>query len=161
MNSQAMMITKVKNIYIMLLHAISKENISIVEHCLDDKLSAEFKTMVQNNIKNNVRQVYRQLNISNVNILEENDKYLTIEATTRYIGYLVDRKTDKYVSGDNKNRTSQTVILKFRKNTTDSKILFSCPNCGAGLNINESALCPYCNRAIDDRFSPYVLCSIT
>ena len=161
MNNQAMLITKVKNIYIMLLHAISKENISIVDHYLDNDLSAEFKAIVEKNIKNNVRQVYRQLNISNVNILEENDKYLTIEATTRYIGYYVDRKTAKCVSGDNKNRISQTVVLKFRKNSTDSKILFNCPNCGAGLNINASSICSYCGIAVDDRFSPYILYSIT
>ena len=34
-------------------------------------------------------------------------------------------------------------------------------NSGAGLSINSSGICSYCSGAIDERFSPYVLCDIT
>jgi len=160
MNDYEMMITKVKNIYIMLLHAISKENISIVDYCLDDELTNKFQTIIENNIKNNVKQVFRQPNISNLHVVEEDNKYITIEAETKYISYYVDRTTNKYISGDNKNRVINSVILKVRKNNTKSKALFSCPNCGAGLKINASGICSYCGGAIDERFSPYILSSI-
>ena len=45
MTDKAMMVTKAKNIYIMLLHAISKENMSIVDHYLDDKLTQQYTEM--------------------------------------------------------------------------------------------------------------------
>jgi len=161
MPNHEMMITKVKNIYIMLLHAISKENISIVDHYLDDELTKKIKIMIDNNMKNNIKQVYRQPNISNLNIIDEDNEFVTFEADIKYIGYCVNRTTNKYISGDNKTRIFQTVILKFRKNNIESKSLFSCPNCGAGLNVNESSICSYCGVAVDERFSPYVLHSIS
>lgn len=156
-----MMITKVKNIYIMLLNAISKENISIVDHCLDDELTNKFKSLIESNIRDNIKQVFRQPNISNVYVIDENEEYITIEAETKYITYYVDRRTNKYVSGDNKTRITKDVILKVRKNSVKSKILFTCPSCGAGLKINASGICSYCGGLIDEQFSPYVLCAIT
>lgn len=160
-NNQAMMISKVKNIYIMLLHAISKENISIVDHCLDDELTKKYKTIIENNIKNNTKQLFRQLNLTNLNIVYENDEYVTFQGIARYITYYVNRNTNEYVSGDNKNRITKTITLKFRKNNVESKILYKCPNCGVGIEINASGVCSYCDAALDERFSPYILCSIT
>lgn len=156
-----MMITKVKNIYIMLLNAISKENISIVDYCLDDELTKRFQSLIENNIRNNVKQIFRQPNISNLYVIEEDSEYITLEAKTKYISYYVDRTTNKYVSGDNKTRIIKDVILKVRKNNAKAETLFTCPNCGAGLTINASGICSYCGGAIDERFSPYILSSIT
>ena len=160
MENQAMMITKVKNIYIMLLHAISQENISMVDHYIDDESTKKIRQMIDINIKNNVKPVYRQLNISNIYIISEDDKYLTIEGRVRYITYYVNRQTNKYVSGDDKTRITKNIVLKFRKNNVGHKSLFTCPSCGAGIDINASAICSYCGGAVDERFSPYVLYSI-
>jgi HD superfamily phosphohydrolase len=145
----------------MLLHAISKENISIVDHYLDDKLTKHLKEIIANNVKKNIKQIFRQPNISNLNIIQEDNEYVTIEGLTRYISYYTNRQTNKYVSGDNKNRITKTIVLKFRKNNIKSKSFYSCPNCGAGLNINLSAICSYCGLAVDERFSDYVLYSIS
>lgn len=161
MSDYEMMITRIKNIYIMLLHAIAKENISIVDHYIDDGLIKNFESIIEKNVQNNVKQVFRQPNISNVNIIDEDDEYITVEVQTRYISYYVNRKNNKHVSGDNKSRITKNVILKFRKNQTESKALFSCPNCGAGLKINTSGICDYCGLSVDERFSPYVLCYIS
>ena len=160
MSDKAIMITKVKNIYIMLLHAISNENIAMVDHFLEDNLTAEFKRIIENNIKHNVKQVYRQPNISNITIIEENSNSITLSATIKYISYFINRETNKYAHGDNKTRITKTSTLKFRKNKLTPKTLYRCQRCGAGLQINSSSICPYCDTAIDDRFSPYVLCSI-
>ena len=160
MNNNAMMITKVKNIYIMLLHAISKENIDMVDLYLDDKLTEHFKKLVANNIKNNIKEVFRQPNISDVYIINEDNEYITFETKIRYINYQVNRTTNKHVSGDNKTRISNIVHLTFRKNNTTSKALYKCPNCGVSLKINAGGVCSYCDSVIDERFSPFVLCSI-
>ena len=117
--------------------------------------------MIENNIKNNVRQVYRQPNITNISVVEEDDNYVTLRAQIRYISYFVNRKNGKFASGDDKNRISQIKILKFRKNNLKSQTLYSCRHCGAGLNINISAICSYCGSPADERFSQYVLCSIS
>ena len=160
MGFEEMTITKIKNIYIMLLHAISKEDISIVDHYLDDELTEKYKEIIANNKKNNVKQVYRQQNITDVRKIYEDSEYITFMCETKYISYLVNRKNNKIISGDNKTRIKKTIYLKFRKNDVNRRILYSCPNCGAGLNINETGICSYCGITVDERFSPYVLCSI-
>ena len=159
--SNAMTITKIKNIYIMLLHAISKENIAIVDHYLDDKLAAYYNNIIENNKKNNIKQVFRQPNITNIITIEQNEEQITIQCLIRYISYFVNRQTNKYVSGDNKNRISKTAILKFRKNNTESKTIIHCPNCGASLKVNTTSICSYCGNTLDERFSPYVLFDIS
>ena len=160
MPNQALTISKVKNIYIMLLHAISKETISMVDHYLDDKLTKKIKLDIENNIKNNVRQVFRLPNITGVTAINEDSNHVTFQCKVRYITYYVNRKTNKHVSGDKENCITKSILLKFKKNNTKHQTLYSCPTCGAGLEINASSICPYCNMAIDERFSPYVLCSI-
>jgi len=161
MTNSAMMITKVKNIYIMLLHAISKENISIVDHFLDDTLTAKINELIEKNKANDLKQLFRQQNISNLVVVEEDEEYQTIQAEIRHITYFVNRKTNKYVCGDNKTRITNTIFLKIRKNNNETKTIIQCPNCGAALKINSSAICSYCGIDIDERFSDYVLCSIS
>ncbi len=160
MNNHAMMITKVKNIYIMLLTAITKENISLVDHYLDDELTKKYKNIIDANINKNLKQVYRQLNLTNLTVVSENNDFVVLQGKTRYISYFVNRNTNEYVSGDNKNRITKSITLKFRKNNTKSQILYRCPNCGVSVNINASGVCSYCNSTLDERYSPYILCSI-
>ena len=160
MNNQAMMFTKVKNIYIMLLHAISKENLSIVDHYLDDALTKRINQTIENNKRNNVRQVFRQQNISDLVIVNEDDQQITLRGETKHITYFVNRKNNKYVSGDNKTRITSRVTLKFKKNNVESKSVIHCPNCGGALQINTTGICTYCGNAVDERFSHYVLYSI-
>ena len=160
MATEAMMITKVKNIYIMLLHAISKENISMVDHYLDDELTKKINSFIENNKENNVKLIFRQQNISDVSIISETDNTVTIQGEIKHISYFVNRKNNKYVSGDNKTRVTKNIILTFRKNDVESKTVIHCPNCGATLKINATSICNYCNQPLDERFSHYVLTSI-
>lgn len=160
MATEALMTTKVKNIYIMLLHAVSKENISLVDHYLDDRLTYKISQYIEENKANNVRQVFRQQNISNLVVVDENEESITLEADVKYITYFVNRKNNKYVSGDDKTREAHTTTLRFRKNDIERRSTIHCPNCGATLNINASSYCKYCNQPVDERFSHFVLYSI-
>ena len=157
MTNKAMIVTKAKNIYIMLLHAISKENLSIVDHYLDDKLTQKYNEIIENYQKNNIKQVFRQPNISQLSVLNENNESITFQAEVRYITYFVNRKNNKFVSGDNKTRITKNIVLSFRKNNTESKSVMHCPDCGAALKINSTGICSYCGIAVDERFSDIVL----
>lgn len=160
MYNEAMTITKVKNIYIMLLNSISTGNINKVDHYLDDNLTQYFKKVIEDNTKNNLIQKYDQLNITNVEIIKEDDQTLTISATVKYMDYKIDAKTKKIVNGNNKKRIVNYVLLGFRKNKKRDTSIYRCPNCNAGLNINNSSICTYCGSNVDERYSEYVLCSI-
>ena len=160
MQNQAMTITKIKNIYIMLLHAISKENISIVDHYLDDKLKIKINEWMETNKQNNIKIVFRQQNIANLVILQEDEHNIVFQAEIRHISYYVNRQNNKLVSGDKENRITKKVILKFRKNQVTNKTVIHCPNCGATLQINTTGICDYCQKSLNDKYSQFVLYSI-
>ena len=156
-----MMISKVKNIYIMLLHAISKENIAMVDHFLDDNLTEKIKKIIETNKAKNLKQLFRLPNISNLVMIREDNEYLTIQAEIKHITYFVNRQTNKYICGDRQTRITENVYFKLRKNNNVERSIIQCPSCGAALNINKTAICSYCGIDVDERFSDYVLCSIS
>lgn len=161
MSEEALTISKVKNIYIMLLHSITKENISIVDHFLDDNLTAMFGQMINENIKNNVKQKYGLLNISHVAKQTETADQVVFSAVVRFCDYKVDRKTNKVVEGNAEKTVTYNVLLHFRKNDVEDRVLYHCPSCGASLNHNATSICPYCNKSVDERYSKYVLTEIS
>lgn len=160
MNAKAMTISKVKNIIIMLLHAIAKDNISMVDHFLDDNLTAQFDSVIKNNIQKNVKQKFGLLNISQVSRHSQTDEKIVFSAVIRFCNYKVDRTSNKIVEGDADKTTSHNVLLHFKHNNVQARTLYRCPSCGAGLNHNATSICPYCKKAVDERYSEFVLTQI-
>jgi len=160
MKNEAITISKVKNIIIMLLHAITKENISIVDHFLDDNLTASIDKIIKENIKNNVKQKFGLLNISQVSKQGEIDGTIVFSAIIRFCDYKVNRKNNQVVEGDEFKKTTHNVFLHFKHSNIKPKSLYNCPFCGAGLSINTTSLCQYCKRPVDERYSEYVLTNI-
>ena len=160
MENEELNISKIKNIYIMLLTAIAEDNIDRVDHFLDDTLANRYREIVNNNINKNVKQKFEMLNITNVSIINETKDTLVVNAKTRYVNYKVNRKNNSLVEGNNISRQTYSVILKFRKTNVKSQIAYECPGCGASLNLNEKSICEHCGRPIDERYSPLVLTEI-
>ena len=161
MINEALTIGKVKNIIIMLLHAITKDNISMVDHFLDDNLTAKIDQVIGNNIKNNVKQKFDLLNISHVSKLSEDNGKAVFSAKIRFCDYKVNRKTNKVVSGDSNSTVTHDVILSFKHNNVEQRAVYNCPYCGAGISINTTSICSYCKKPVDERYSEYVLTNIT
>ena len=159
--NEELTIGKVKNIIIMLMHSITKENISIVDHFLDDNLTARFNQIISENIKKNVKQKFDLPNISNIAKKEHSGDNVIFSATIRFCDYKVDRKNNKVVEGNNLKATTHNVLLHFRHKNVEEKTVYKCPFCGAGISINTTSICPYCTRPLDERYSEYVLTDIT
>ena len=160
MENNAMVVTKIKNIVIMLLNAIELENIDKVRHFLDEGLAASLEKTIAQNRKNNVRQRYDQTNVTNVQVLSETNSELSASVTIKAIEFLTDRKSGAVVRGNDIERTQRNVVLRFRKNSVEQKLSYKCPGCGAPLNLNATSFCDYCKTPVNSRFSPLVLTSI-
>ena len=160
MNIDAMVITKIRNIVIMLLEAIDGENLDRARHFLSDELYSKFEQTLFKNKKNGVKQNYEQTNVTNIIITDETDEKLVANATIRVIDYLMNRNSGAIVSGSCGGRVERNVVLTFRKNNVENRLSYKCPNCGAPLNINSTSICEYCKMSVDERFSPLVLDSI-
>ena len=152
-------ISKVKNMYIMLLYAISREDIDRVRQYLSDDLAKKYESIIKENIENNLVQRYGELNVSKVEIISEENNVITLQLVVKYIDYKIDRKTKKYVSGET-TRHSYYKTLRVTYNLDNKAIVYRCKNCGAQLNVNLTSVCSYCGEPVDNEDSLFVIESI-
>ena len=149
-------ISKIKNMYIMLLYAITKEDINRVRHYLSDELYNKYDELIKTNIANNVVQKYGELNVGKVRVVSSDNDFIIANIEAKYIDYLIDRTTREYLLGETK-RNKHNVELKIRYNSNNEKLVHRCSNCGAPLNDNLSGVCSYCNVAVTTDESIYVI----
>ena len=152
-------ISKIKNMYIMLLYAISKEDINRVKQYLSADLLERYANMIKENISNNVIQKYGELNVASVDIINKKDDMIIANIVVKYIDYKIDRTSKKYVEGE-KTRSKRDVTLRVKCLEENKELLYRCSNCGAPLNINLTSVCTYCGQSVDRNDSPYVIESI-
>ena len=71
--------------------------------------------------------------------------------------YVIKEKTGETVRGKDKNKIIIEYILSFVKSSTNNNSEETCPNCGALVDINASATCPYCDSTLVKDASDYVM----
>ncbi len=152
-------VSKIKNMYIMLLYAITKEDIYRVKQYLSDELVDKYDRYIKSNVDKNIVQKYGELNVSSVDIESVMDSYIVANIAVKYIDYSVDRTTKKFIDGET-TRSTHYVTLRIRYQEHNKDEVYRCPSCGALLNIHLSGVCKYCNEPLDDSESVFVIESI-
>ena len=164
--TNAMFLTKVDNIYVMLHSAIMKRDMDIVKHKISDNIYNYYENIV-NDLKNNHEiQMYGEFNISSSNMrnikIDENFIIVEVDMLTRFLDYVIDEDSKKIKRGVNDHRKEQHDILTFIKKI-DAKPLEPsrhCPNCGASMDISKTGKCDYCNAIFNTLDYDYVLTKI-
>ena len=141
-------ISKIKNMYIMLLYAITKEDINRVRHYLSDELFSKYDSLIKENISKKVVQKYGELNVGKVSIDNIDENFVIVNIEAKYIDYLIDRGTREYVKGETK-RSTHHLTLKVRYNGDNERLVHRCKNCGAPLNDNLTGVCSYCKVPVE------------
>ena len=159
------LISKFSNIYIMLLYAIMSNDINKVKHFLSPDLIKYYENIINNNIKNKEIEMFDELNVKEIEILEQKelDNYIEVKVRliSRYMDYIIDSETKKYKRGINNHRIEKENILIFQKeNNALEKEMYTCPKCGANLDVNFRGTCPYCNSVVSMNEHDYLLVSI-
>jgi len=160
--NEAIFLSRVDHIFIMLLDAIMQRDISSVKHYLSDEIYNKYNSIVSDYKSKNITRLFDEMNvktsrITNINIT---DDYIDIDVslTSRYMDYFIDNNGN-YVSGINDHRIEIINSLTFRKkrNSKELKEARRCPNCGKTLDINHSGICPYCNGTFNLSDYDYIL----
>ena len=109
--NEGMFITRVNNIFIMLHSAIMMDDLDRVRHFISYDLEKKYENILNELNNQNVRQMYDELNVKNTKINEIiiNDDKIIIKVTivSRYMDYLVDKTTSKFISGINNRRVEK------------------------------------------------------
>ena len=164
--NEAMFLTRVNNIFMLLHTAIMTDNLNLVKHYLNENLINKYQSIIDTNKQNNVIQMFDEFNvkissIQNVDIID--DKIIiNVSLIARYMDYKLDRNTRKYVSGNNQSRDEYQYYLTFEKkiDAKDLNILRKCPSCGASLDIMKTGECPYCHQIFNAKDYDYILVNI-
>ena len=148
-------ISKVDNIFIMLHSAIMLGNLDRVKHKLSDNLIEKYEKVIDDLNNKNMRQMYDEINVKSSeiqSITKMEDKYIIkVLLVSRYMEYIIDKTTRKFISGINDYRIEKRNILTFTKKIDVKKEASArkCPGCGANINANSSGKCVYCGTIYD------------
>jgi rubrerythrin len=164
--NEGMFITKVNNIFVLLYTSIMMGNLDKVRHFLSSGLEEKYDTMLKEYAKSNVAQMYDELNVKSteikkINILDDKIE-ISVDLVSRYMDYIIDRETSKFISGVNDHRVEKMNHLIFIKKIGASynEIAQSCPGCGANINVNANGKCPYCGTIFNAEDYEWILTSI-
>ena len=164
--NESMFITKVNNIFVQLFTAVMNRNLDTIRHFIGEKVEQEFDNKITELRNNKQIQLYDELNvketkIDNINIYEDKIS-IGVILISRYMDYLINDSTKKYISGINNHRIESTYYLTFEKkiNTKNYNVVKTCPHCGNSIDLNNNGKCNYCDGIFDTENYDYILTEI-
>ena len=114
--NEAMFITKVNNIFIMLYTSIMMDDLDRVRHFISDNLEKKYELILKELKEKHLRQMYDELNVKDTNItnieIKDNKICINVKLISRYMDYKVDENFN-VVSGDKTRRVENINYLTF------------------------------------------------
>lgn len=159
--------SKIVNMLVSYFTAIMKNNMDEVKHFIKEQPLLYGNKIVEEMSSKNARKMYDELNISNINLIKEEQKddstILTVSVLVKYLDYVMDIDTGNVLSGNNNYRIEKNYKLELIKknNTKESSIINRCPGCNHSLDINASGKCPYCGAIFNQEDYDYQILTIS
>ena len=164
--NESMFITKVNNIFVMLKSCVMKRNLDRARHFLSLEVENKYDEIIKRLINENKINMFDELNVkesSIENIEITSDKIIIkVKLVSRYMDYIIDSNTKKYISGINDHRIEKVNSLTFEKiiNAKNYGLIKKCPTCGASIDLNKDGRCPFCKNIFDAENYDYILTDI-
>ena len=148
---------KVSNILIRIFSSVEDKDYSPVKPYISDYIIGGIEKEIQYLKKENLTHRFDKLSVLNrsfsgCRISEEGD-FAAADLTVRMTDYVIDGE-GKIISGSKASEKFITYRVALSKNKKFSSYLKvregaqNCPNCGAPVNINFSAVCEYCSSIL-------------
>ena len=150
--SEAKFKSKVQNMFVQVKLSMVTGKIQKIDHFVADEVYKKIETKVQNDIANNRIQIYDELNVANIDIVDVREKddcfEIDVSLVSKALEYYIDRTTRKYQSGNNSSRTERQDLITFSKvkKAKELQIMRKCPTCGAIVDINRNGKCEFCHN---------------
>lgn len=166
---------KVSNLYVQMQNAWQDKDFEPMRAHMTDALYSQFARQLDDIVKAGCTNYVERIAVLDVNISgwvrdDVNDSLVAI-INSRIVDYTVNEKTGKLVSGSKtaekfmcyewtlvRSKGMQTPVPSGSGSEGISTI--HCPSCGAPVEINQSARCPYCDSIISAKDYDWVISSI-
>ena len=168
--SVSQMQTKLNNLYVQLQKCWSQKDLTPLRPYLTDELYNQTERQLEEIVKANQTPHVERISVLGDEIRgyfqRDGMDHIIAELTTRITTYTTDDETGEVVRGNpnlEKFMTYEWDLCRTsgaKTGEADSISVVNCPNCGAPVNINKSARCPYCDSVITLDEHDWVLYSI-
>lgn len=173
--SEAKIKEKVSNLYVQMQNAWQDKDFEPMRAHMTDALYSQFARQLDDISKAGCTNYVERIAVLDVNISgwkrdEVNDSIVAI-VNTRIVDYTVNDKTGKLISGSKtaeKFMCYEWTLVRSKGMQTPAPAgsgsegvsSIHCPSCGAPVEINQSARCPYCDSIISAKDYDWVISSI-
>ncbi len=168
--SEAMMSEKISNLYVKMQYAWTDKNLEPLRPYLTDELYARTERQLSPMIQRKQTNYVERIAVLNVSIMgwqpDGQNDIIVARLNTRITDYTTDDRTGKVISGSKDKELFMeyewTLARKCGMITPleDGISEISCPNCGAPMNVAQSAKCQYCNTVVKNSDYDWVVSSI-
>ncbi len=165
-------VTFSKQVFIDIETAWCNRDMTPVRPVMHQNLFNTTQRQVEDKIKQGIVYHYENIAINTAYLTsfvrDKDFEYLTVYLNARMIDYQVDEKTGNIIRGDKTTRWDMRYKMKYVRSigvTTNDKVSgakeYTCPNCGAPLEITSSGVCSYCGSTVSTGDYSWVLTDFT
>ena len=161
---------RLSNLYVQMQNCWTAKDLTPLQGDFTEEQYAQYDRQLQAYRDNGQTNYTERIAVLDVTIMgaKQDDVHdiLIANVTARIVSYTVDDKTGAQISGDrNKEKfmVYEYTLVRPKGSKTvaeNSNTAFNCPNCGAAININKSAKCPYCDSVITKADYDWVISGI-
>lgn len=156
--SEAELCEKLSNRYVQFQNAWQDKNLETLRPYLTDAFYAQMDRQLDNYRRNKQTNRVERISVLGVTLQgwqqRGGEDIMVARLRTRIVDYVTDDATGRIVRGSNTAEKFMeyewTLTRKSGVQTgvNDGVQVQNCPNCGAAININQTAKCPYCDSII-------------
>ena len=173
--SEAAMKEKISNLYVRMQNAWQAKEFEGIRPFMTDALYSQFKLQLDELSRSECTNYVERIAVLDVELTgwrsdEVVDAIVAI-VNTRIVDYTTNDRTGKLVSGSQtveKFMTYEWTLIRSKGMTTpvfsgegsEDTATIHCPSCGAPVEINQSAKCPYCYSVISAADYDWVISAI-
>ncbi len=166
---------KISNLYVRMQNAWQAKEFEEMRPFMTDALFNQFKLQLDELVRSGCTNHVERIAVLEVNLrgwkTDETNDALIAQLQTRIIDYISNDTTGEVVSGSKtteKFMTYEWTLIRSKGMTTpetagegsENTVTIHCPSCGAPVEINQSAKCPYCDSIINSADYDWVISEI-
>lgn len=160
----------ISNSYVRLQKAWQNKDLTPVQTLLSDAYFAQMTSQLENYKRLRRTNMIDRVAVFGVTLLgwrqESGCDVISANIRAKICDYVVDDKTGNVVSGD----PSKEKLMEYewtlsrtsgeKSGKSEGTTASNCPNCGAPIDLNKSAKCPYCDSVIKSAKHDWVIVTI-
>ena len=168
--SESKFLSDAANLYVRMQNAWTDRDLKPLQTRLTEELYAKSDRQVQSYIKNNQTNHVERISVLSTNIVgctkDKKNDIITVELVARIVDYVTDDSTGNVIRGDRNRELFMTYrwtfIRTLGKLTQEGELVDDkvCPNCGAPIDLNRSAVCEYCGSVVTSSEYDWVVSDI-